>query len=149
MSYYPKAALRVLVLWLMLAVVIYCALHPEQLAFAIGIRPAPAGTPYTYQLWSGFVPAMAIGSVFTGLIGALRHKNCHVTRCWRMGRFPLADGHYKVCHVHHHDENVKGKKVTAEYLHSLHRAHLASREVPDANPLLPPSPPDGLANPGR
>ena len=85
---------------LFLVCVILVIWRPWSAAFAIGTHPYPAGTPWTYQLWSGFIPALAIVSIFGGLASHLRSMNCHVTGCWRIGRYPLAGGQFKVCHKH-------------------------------------------------
>jgi hypothetical protein len=77
-------------------------LHPWGLLYSVGVHPYPASssTPWTYQLWSGFIPALAIVSIFGGLASHLRSMNCHVTGCWRIGKYPLADGQFKVCRKH-------------------------------------------------
>jgi hypothetical protein len=74
--------------------------RPWSGAFAIGVHPYPGGTPWTYQLWSGFIPALAIVTIFGGLASHLRSMNCHVDGCWRIGRYPLAGGQFKVCRKH-------------------------------------------------
>jgi len=76
--------------------------HPWGVLYAVGVHPYPASssTPWTYQLWSGFIPGLAIVSIFGGLASHLRSMNCHVTNCWRIGRYPLAGGQFKVCRKH-------------------------------------------------
>lgn len=55
-----------------------------------------------YGFWSG------IGSDLSELAGLLtvawlfwRRHNCHVHRCWRIGRHPVAGTGYVVCARHH------------------------------------------------
>lgn len=70
------------------------------LLFILGLAPYPDGTPWTYQLWSGFVPALAVLSLFGGVAAHLKLINCHVHRCPRLGRYPVAGGKFKVCAKH-------------------------------------------------
>jgi hypothetical protein len=57
-----------------------------------------AGVPYL--AWSG------VGGDL-GIIGAalavVLHRNCHVHRCWRIGRHPVAGTTWTVCRKHHPD----------------------------------------------
>lgn len=62
------------------------AFHPLGWRFAFGDYPVPSGTPWTYQLESGFIPALTVLSLASLLAGAWHHVNCHETRCWRIGR---------------------------------------------------------------
>jgi hypothetical protein len=79
-----------------------------------------------YGFWSGF------GSDL-GLLGAVvifvRHQNCHVKGCWRIGRHPYQ--HYRLCSKHH--PAVPGR-VTHEHIKAL-AAAAADREerVPAAD----------------
>jgi len=56
-------------------------------------------------------------------IGLYRHANCHVTRCFRLARYPVAGGQFKVCAKHHPDEQVRAGKVSHEHILRLHREH--------------------------
>lgn len=50
-----------------------------------------------YQFWSG------IGSgspILAGLVIGVRHRNCHVKGCWRLGHTDPEHGH-PACRVHH------------------------------------------------
>lgn len=62
-----------------------------------------------YQLWSGFIPALAVVSLVGGLWSHYKHVNCHVHRCWRVGRYIVRG--YKVCHRHHPDDGVTRRGV--------------------------------------
>lgn len=57
---------------------------------------ASEGTPW-YSFWSGFGSDLAYLGVFGGL---LRHVNCGVKGCWRLGRHVTGEGH-RVCAIHH------------------------------------------------
>jgi hypothetical protein len=108
-------AKRIAVLAL-LACAALIAWHPWQAAFAIGVHPYPAGTPWTYQLWSGFIPGLAIASLLSALAAHLRMMNCHVENCWRIGRYPVANSQYKVCRRHHPDVTVRQGKITHAHI---------------------------------
>lgn len=113
----------VLLKWASLAVFAACAvlifLHPGWAGYAIGVHPYPAGTPWTYQLWSGFVPSLAIASLLSGVAAHLRMMHCHVHGCWRLGRFEMAGGQFKVCNRHSHHP----KKITRQYVLATHEEH--------------------------
>lgn len=103
-------------LWLAVAVVIFIAvacIFPHAVGFVMGIYPTPAGTPFTYQLWSGVVPAVAIVGVIWPFV------NCHVEGCPRYGRYRVEG--FKVCHIHHPSDAVGKKGITAENVRKLHR----------------------------
>jgi hypothetical protein len=77
----------------------YMYAHPYGDRFAIGIWPVPQGTPWTYQLESGFVPALTVVSLVTLLGGAWHHVNCHQSGCARIGKHKV-DG-TPWCSLHH------------------------------------------------
>lgn len=109
---------------------VYSGLHPWGFLYALGVHPYPGPqTPWTYQMWSGIIPALSIVTIFGGVTGFFRHKNCHVDGCWRMGRFPA--GQYTVCKPHH--RQIVGVP-TVEHItrhHVLHRrATLATAGFP-------------------
>jgi hypothetical protein len=95
--------------------------HPWGFLYGLGIHPYPqsSSTPWTYQLWSGFIPALAIVSIFGGVATHFRAINCHVHYCWRIGRFELANGQFKVCKKH----SPHPDKITHEYILRKHREH--------------------------
>jgi hypothetical protein len=119
--------------WVWLAVFLACvglmAWHPWSAAFAIGVHPYPAGTPWTYQLWSGFIPSLAIVSIIGGIASHFRMINCHVHGCWRMGRFELAGGQFKVCHKH----SPHPDKLTHWYILNKHKEHLKCAAPPSSS----------------
>jgi hypothetical protein len=87
----------------------------------LGVYPVPAGTSAMYQLWSGLIPALAVLSLAGGLVTAYRRATCHVGPCYRIGRYPVAGGQFKVCRRHHPDETVRNGDLTAAHLHRMHR----------------------------
>jgi hypothetical protein len=62
--------------------------HPWGWLYALGVHPYPGPqTPWTYQLWSGFTPALTVLTLF-GAVASLYHvHNCHEQGCWRIGRY--------------------------------------------------------------
>ena len=76
-----------------------------------------------YAFYSGFgsiiVPPVLTAVPITWVL--LRKHNCHVHRCWRIGRQAVEGTTFVVCRKHH----TKGKP-TAEHIHQVHRqrAHL-------------------------
>lgn len=74
------------------------------LLWFLGVYPVPSGTSAMYQLWSGFVPALAVLSLAGGVWSHYKHINCQVRGCPRIGRYFAAG--YRVCHRHHPDPQV-------------------------------------------
>jgi hypothetical protein len=66
--------------------------HPWGVLYAFGVHPYPesSSTPWTYQLWSGIIPALTILTLFGSLGGAWHLHNCHQDGCWRMGKHRIA-----------------------------------------------------------
>lgn len=83
------------------------------------------GTPPNYNFFSGsgsdlgefldFASMSAVAIVF------IRHHNCEVRRCWRLGRHRTAANH-AVCRRHHPDDHL-----TATQVHNAHHAALAGQ----------------------
>jgi hypothetical protein len=63
--------------------------HPYGLRFALGIWPVPPGTPWTYQLESGFIPALTVLTLLSLVSGAWQHVNCHHRWCPRTGKHKI------------------------------------------------------------
>lgn len=90
--------------------------HGPEHFFGIDTQASP-----NYDFVSGFGPILATLVGWTGLICSfVYHRNCHVRKCWGLGRFPMAGGQLVVCkfHSHHPDE------ITHEYALSQHRKYL-------------------------
>jgi hypothetical protein len=77
----------------------YMAAHPYGDRFALGIWPVPQGTPWSYQLLSGFIPALTAVSLVTLVSGAYHHVNCHEGGCWRIGKHKVSGTPW--CNRHH------------------------------------------------
>lgn len=65
--------------------------HPWAWLYALGVHPYPASssTPWTYQMWSGIVPALTVLTLFGSLGGAYHLHNCHQRLCWRLGKHKI------------------------------------------------------------
>jgi hypothetical protein len=59
-----------------------------------------SSSSYWYGFWSGFGGDLTI---FAAVIVWLRHKNCHVKGCPRLGRHPVEGSTWTVCRRHHPD----------------------------------------------
>jgi hypothetical protein len=104
--------------------------HSYQPWFAVhtGAATGQESSGY-YAYWSGF------GSVFPWEFGLFltvgawfathyRLNNCHVEKCPWIGKYPVADGHYKVCRKHHPEAHVRHKRVSFEHIQATHALHL-------------------------
>jgi hypothetical protein len=69
-----------------------------------------------YAFWSGFGSDLGEITLLGAVIALLRHGNCEVRGCWRLGRHATAARH-KVCRRHH-----PGDHLTAEDVHAAHEA---------------------------
>ena len=52
-----------------------------------------------YDFWSGIATQ---ASLLGGMVALYRHKNCHVTWCWRLGHIDPEHGHPACRHHHSH-----------------------------------------------
>jgi hypothetical protein len=104
--------------------------HPVQHYLAIQTGSMNTnGTPPNYNYWSGFgsVFPWELGlfvSVGAYLVAHYRLNNCHVEKCPRLAKYPVAAGHYKVCRKHHPEAHVRHSKVTFEHVQFAHALHL-------------------------
>jgi hypothetical protein len=98
--------------------------HPYGDRFAIGIWPVPAGTPWTYQLLSGFIPALTVLSLATLLAGGYHHINCHEPGCPRIGKHKVNGTPW--CNIHHEHARpeVSDNELLADIAATLHRIEL-------------------------
>jgi hypothetical protein len=111
------------------------------LAVQTGTRCGSTGVQYCY--WSGFgsvFPWVLLGSggVLAVLYLHARHINCHQPGCWRVGRFNLAGGEFRVCGKHH--PGWEGKHPTRAHLLARHHEHearsaAALRELTEPDPV--------------
>jgi hypothetical protein len=84
-----KRAVQTFGVLVFLLLVIEIGLHPLAAAFGIGVYPAPSGTPWTYQLESGFLPSLTVITLVSIFSGAWHHVNCHHPHCWRIGKHKI------------------------------------------------------------
>ena len=72
------------------------------------------GSGAWYLFWSGIfdVFVLAAGLAGNAYVTARKH-NCHVHRCWRIGRHPVTGTAYVVCRTHHPDGHVTAAQVAA------------------------------------
>ena len=63
--------------------------HPLGWRFGLGDWPVPQGTPWTYQLESGFIPALTVLSLLGAISGMYHLHNCHQDTCWRLGKHKI------------------------------------------------------------
>jgi hypothetical protein len=90
--------------------------HPWGWLFAIGVHPYPAPqTPWTYQLLSGFLPALTVVTLLSLVAGAWRHVNCHQPGCPRFGRHKVSGTPWCDIHV----ENARPERTDQEILISI------------------------------
>lgn len=79
--------------WLALAGVIVwsIAAHPWGWLYGFGVHPYPesSSTPWTYQLWSGFLPALTVLGLLGSVAAAYHVHNCHQDGCWRIGKHKI------------------------------------------------------------
>ena len=77
--------------------------------------------PY-YGFFSGFGSDLGEITLIGGVYALLRHGNCEVKGCWRLGRHQTAAGH-KVCRRHHPDDHL-----TPGDVHAAHQAAIGESE---------------------
>jgi hypothetical protein len=82
---------------------------------------APYGRWVPYDFWSGAGSDLSEVALLGGLIGFLRHRNCEVKGCWRLGRHQTAAQH-NVCRKHHPDDHL-----TAGQVIDAHQAAITQR----------------------
>ena len=75
----------------------------------------PAGPEYGF--WSGFGSDVGEFAIIGGLVSIVRHHNCEVHGCWRLGRHITAAAH-RVCRRHHPEG-----PLTAARVRLLHHRH--------------------------
>lgn len=53
-----------------------------------------------YAFWSGIGGDLTELAVLAGAFTFVRRHNCHVPRCWRLGRYSVPNTPWVVCAVH-------------------------------------------------
>lgn len=71
-----------------------------------------------YGFWSGAGSDLGELAIIGGLASVARKHNCHVRRCWRVGRHPVEGTGYVVCRRHHPDG-----APSREHVITRHRIH--------------------------
>lgn len=56
-----------------------------------------------YAWWSGAGSDLGELALTGGVLAVVRRHTCHVHRCWRVGRHPVAGTGHVVCRRHHPD----------------------------------------------
>lgn len=98
-----KSILGVLLPLAVLGAVVYAvSCHTWGVLYGLGVHPYPesSSTPWTYQMWSGVIPALTVLTLFGALSSVYHLHNCHYETCWRLGRHrvngsPWCDKHFK------------------------------------------------------
>jgi len=106
-----------------------CA-HPWGWLYGIGVHPYPGPqTPWTYQLLSGFLPALTVLSVVTLLVGGWHHVNCHQDGCYRIGKHKI-DG-TPWCNAHHEQARpqLSDHHLLEQILDALNSSNALLREI--------------------
>jgi hypothetical protein len=100
------------------------ALHTGTDYCQVPARLLPDCRYYNYHSGFGSVYPwifLSMGGILTGLILAFRHTNCHAKGCWRIGKYQLAGGEYKVCGKH--NLGFEGKHPTLDHIWVRHLQH--------------------------
>ena len=84
-----------------------------------------------YNFWSGIGSDLGEVTLLTAVIATYWHHTCHVSRCWRLGRF--AHGHLKLC-AHHHPLVPSDGRVTKEQIDAITKSLAAGDSSPPAGP---------------
>lgn len=121
---------------LVLAAGAYMAAHPYGDRFAIGIWPVPPGTPWTYQLESGFIPALTVLTLLGALASMWHVHNCHYETCWKLGKHringtPWCSGHkqygeHEVSDHHLLEQILNALNYQSDLLRTAHRQELGT-----------------------
>jgi len=69
-----------------------------------------------YNFWSGIGSDLGEVTLITAVLATYWHHTCHVSRCWRLGRF--AHGHLKLC-AHHHPLVPSNGRVTGDEIDAV------------------------------
>lgn len=89
--------------------------HPYGLRFAMGIWPVPAGTPWTYQFESGFLPALTVLTLLSAVAALYHVHNCHHETCWRLGKHKVKGTPW--CSLH--EDEGRAQETTDDLLREI------------------------------
>jgi hypothetical protein len=87
--------------------------------------------PDGYNFISG---PLADITLLGGAYALLRHHNCHIKHCWRIGRHPVQGTGYIVCRRHHPHPSPTVEQVHKEHLAYMHAMHLEPSKHSDTAP---------------
>jgi hypothetical protein len=73
-----------------------------------------------YGFFSGIGSDIGEVAIVGAIVATVRHHNCHVTGCKRLGRHNVSGTPYIVCKHHHPD--IPAGVITAEHIRALHQA---------------------------
>jgi len=90
-----------------------------------------------YGFWSGAGSDIGELAIVGGLVTLVKHRTCHVHRCWRLGRHQILGTLYTVCRRHHPDGHLTASQV-AESQVSGGSTPFSSRERLDGPPATTP-----------
>lgn len=68
-------------------------------------------TDHAYAWWSGAGSDVAEFAIVGWLYAFLRKHNCHVRRCWRIGRLPVDGTPWITCRKHHPDGHITAQQI--------------------------------------
>ena len=77
-----------------------------------------SGSGPAYLWWSGVGSDVGELALVGAVIGGYHRVNCHVRKCWRIGRQHVEGSSFVVCRRHHPDS-----APTHEHILRLHREH--------------------------
>jgi hypothetical protein len=63
-----------------------------------------------YNFWSGFVSDIGQVAIVGGLIQIYRRHNCHITKCWRIGKYRVIGTPYLVCIIHRPEVEARHRR---------------------------------------
>jgi hypothetical protein len=89
--------------------------HPYGLRFSMGAWPVPAGTPWTYQLLSGFIPALTAFTLLSAVTALYHVHNCHHEGCWRLGKHKVKGTPW--CTLH--EDEGRAQETTDDLLREI------------------------------
>lgn len=109
--------------------------HPWGWLYGLGVHPYPASssTPWTYQMWSGILPALTVLTLFGSLGAAWHLHNCHFDTCWRLGKHKIGGTPWCSRHQHLGRPAVTTNELLEQMIQQNHRliaAVCAKRRVP-------------------
>lgn len=98
------------------------AYHPWGWLYALGVHPYPGPqTPWTYQLWSGFTPALTVLTLLGSVFSLYHLHNCHEPGCLRLGKLKAGGSPWCKLHVHKAKPHATSEEILQQILEELRR----------------------------